>query len=140
MNTNFAPEIATELDVHQFSPGEKLRGHARWSDPGSVGSAELRLFHYTEGKGTQEVEVVQTLRQDAPGPFEFQLPQGPYSFSGRLISLAWALELIITPGSQVARLDFVLSPTAQEIDLTRHELPEVVKTLSKRIKGFARKR
>ena len=140
MKYDFAPQLTTEHDVRNFTPGERLRGLARWLDPIPTQSVELRLFHYTEGKGTQDVDVVHTLPLDAPGPFEFQLPRGPCSFSGRLVSLAWALELVITPGNQVAPVDLVLSPTAEEIDLTRFALPEEIKKIAKSKFEFARNR
>jgi hypothetical protein len=64
---------------------------------------EVRLFWYTQGKGTRDVEVVDSLRVDNPEPsghtrFSFQLPAGPYSFSGRLITLDWAIEAVALPG------------------------------------------
>jgi hypothetical protein len=67
--------------------------------------------------------VVQTKRIDNPGalgsdPFSFTLPPGPYSFSGRLISLIWALELTCTPSHETVRKEIVVSPTGREILLT----------------------
>ena len=119
------PEIHTELGNLHFAPGERLKGHVSFTN---AASAELRLFYYTEGKGTQDIEVIQTLQLQSPGAFEFQLPPGPYSFSGKLVSLSWALELIITPGDEIARLEFIVSPTAEEIDLTRYPVPDDLKT------------
>ena len=49
--------------------------------------------------------------------FSLALPRQPFSFSGKLISLEWALELIVEPGSNVARETFVLSPTGSEVVL-----------------------
>jgi hypothetical protein len=118
------PEIHTELGNLHFAPGERLKGHVNYTN---TASAELRLFYYTEGKGTQDIEVIQTLPFQTPGAFEFQLPVGPYSFSGTLISLSWALELIVNPGDQLARLEFVVSPTAEEIDLTRYPVSDDLK-------------
>ncbi|NNE93599.1 MAG: hypothetical protein HKN23_18275, partial [Verrucomicrobiales bacterium] len=53
--------IHTELDNRNYVPGEQVRGHVEWSggDPSEpAGSAELRLFFYTRGKGTRDVELV----------------------------------------------------------------------------------
>jgi hypothetical protein len=44
-------------------------------------------------------------------------PSGPYSFSGRLISLLWALEAVAEPGGEVARREIVLSPSGEEVRL-----------------------
>jgi len=141
MSTNqVTAEITTELDVKSFAPGESLSGQANWMSSGPITSAELRLFYYTEGRGTQDVELVETQQMQVPGAFAFQLPDGPYSFSGRLITLAWALELIIHPGDSVTRLNFVLSPSAEEIDLTRYKIPEDIAKLTKKRTGLRRTR
>ena len=84
---------------------------------------ELSLLWYTSGKGTRDAGVVQTKRIDNPGAlgsdvFSFTLPGGPYSFSGKLISLIWALELTCTPGHETVRKEIVVSPTGREILLT----------------------
>ena len=49
--------------------------------------------------------------------FTLPLPREPYSFSGTLISVTWAIELIVEPGEHVERREFVLSATGQEITL-----------------------
>ena len=51
------------------------------------------------------------------------LPAGPYSFSGRLISLIWALELVAEPGNHVARVEITLGPDGQEVVLATGEGP-----------------
>jgi hypothetical protein len=48
------------------------------------------------------------------------LPEGPYSFSGKLISLIWALELACSPGSETVRREITVSPTGHEIVLGEH--------------------
>jgi hypothetical protein len=45
------------------------------------------------------------------------LPLAPYSFSGKLISLIWGLELVLEPSQETARFEFTLSPTGEEIML-----------------------
>jgi hypothetical protein len=105
-----------------FTPGEPLSGRAMWRVDEQPSSAELRLFWYTSGKGTQDVGVVTTTAFDAPRmqdqrDFTLPLPREPYSFSGTLISVIWAIELIVEPGDHVERREFVLSATGQEITL-----------------------
>lgn len=103
-------------------PGGSLRGGVQWNLEKPPERVELRLFHYTEGKGTQDVVAVET-RVLAQGvaqggqTFEFALPVAPYSFSGRLISLIWAVELVAMPSGGASRREFVVSPTGQEIIL-----------------------
>jgi hypothetical protein len=105
-----------------FKPGEPLTGNVTWRVEGEPSSAELRLFWYTSGKGTQDVAIVDTIAFAAPRPddqrdFTLTLPREPYSFSGTLISLIWAIELIVEPGGHVERREFVLSATGQEVVL-----------------------
>ena len=103
-----------------FRPGEALSGTASWSLDAPPRGMEVRLFWYTEGKGTQDVGLVDTVRFEGPMPsdrrdFQFVLPLQPYSFSGRLISLRWAVEVVAEPGSDAQRLDLTVSPTGEEI-------------------------
>jgi hypothetical protein len=90
--------------------------------PSVVGRFGLLLRWYTAGKGTRDVGVAQTLRFDGPGAhgskdFSFPLPDGPYSFSGKLISLIWAMELTVSPSSETIRREITFSPTGREIIL-----------------------
>ena len=120
-------KIKTELDNLVYTPGEILRGQVYWdidlvknSDGG-----EVRLFYYTSGKGTQDVKVINTLSVPATSTkgnqkFEFTLPSEPYSFSGKLISLIWALEFQMLESDETERLEFVMSPSGKEVDLYAH--------------------
>jgi len=107
-----------------FTAGESLSGRVVWRVEGQPSSAELRLFWYTSGKGTQDVGVVTTMafaapRQEDQRDFTLPLPREPYSFSGTLISLVWAIELIVEPGAHVERRELVLSATGREVVLGR---------------------
>jgi hypothetical protein len=103
-----------------FVPGSVLRGTVHWGNWAQDREPSLRLLWYTEGKGTEDLAVVETRSLGhTPGgtcSFEFKLPIGPYSFSGHLISLIWALELQVA--KQWVRKEFTLSPTQREIILS----------------------
>ena len=106
-----------------FAPGERVDGRIEWSLDADPKALEISLLWYTSGKGTRDARVVHSKRIDRPGSsgsdqFSFTLPSGPYSFSGKLISLIWALELTCTPGHETARKEIVVSPTGREILLT----------------------
>ena len=108
-----------------FRPGETVEGVAGWCLDKPPKSVELRLFWFTRGKGTEDVGVVNQVRFDAPQleegrRFSFTLPAEPYSFSGQLISVIWALELVVEPGERSIRVELVMSPTAEEILLHQH--------------------
>ncbi len=116
-------EIRTRDDRTAFLPGEELAGLVTWMMDGPPGRVELRLFWRTEGKGTKDVNVVDKITFDNPGrqerrEFRFQLPDGPYSFSGRLISLVWALELVLGANWNTERLEIIISPTKSEVALS----------------------
>jgi len=121
--------IQIENDRRAFAPGETLRGRVGWQTNSRPERVELRLFYYTKGRGTRDVDVAETKTWDAPGPdgleeFEFALPNEPYSFSGKLVSLVWGLELVLHPNDHTERLEITLSPSGGEVDLYRYPVPE----------------
>ncbi len=106
-----------------FKPGKLIEGRASWHLDGEGDAVEVRLFWYTTGKGSQDVEIVRRFRTDSPETsghhdFSIRAPEGPYSFSGKLITLAWAIELVALPSGQTERLDLLIGPTPVEVDLT----------------------
>ncbi len=114
--------ITLNEDKTAFAPRETVHGTIRWNLGMHPRHLELSLFWYTAGKGTRDVGVIETKRFDEPGvcgskDFSFTLPANPYSFSGKLISLLWALELTCSPSSESVRREITLSPTGQEIVL-----------------------
>ena len=123
-------ELRIDFAEHKsaFEPGEEITGNVSWSLEKAARAVELRLFWFTRGKGTEDAGVVQTIRFEQPLPqetrsFQLRLPDAPYSFSGKLISLVWALELIVSPSKEVARREFEMGPGAREIRL--ESLPPV---------------
>ncbi len=114
--------ITPQKQGTELRPGDEIAGEVSWQLDAQPKSVELRLFWFTRGKGTEDVGVAQTIPFDAPAvverrPFHITLPDSPYSFSGKLITLAWALELIALPAKEAARFEFTLSPTGKEIRL-----------------------
>jgi hypothetical protein len=117
-------ELRIELTNERaaFKPGEEIRGRVSWSVDPPAQSFELRLFWFTRGKGTEDAAIVQTQRFDQPlaretRDFDLRLPEAPYSFSGKLISLTWALELVAYPSKQVVRREIQMGPGAKEVRL-----------------------
>lgn len=117
-------ELKIELTDERpaFEPTEQLAGNVRWDSEKASQRLELRLFWFTRGKGTEDAGIVATLKLEQPlgqesRSFSFQLPEAPYSFSGKLISLVWALELIAYPSKEVVRREFEMAPGKKEIKL-----------------------
>jgi hypothetical protein len=121
-----------------YRPGEEVTGTVSWELPGDKSPedaptraptrVEVRLAWYTRGRGDRDTEIVASQVFEAPGvsdrrSFRFRLPDGPYSFSGKLISLVWTAEAVLEPGSRPGRADLVVSPTGKEV-LLHPELAE----------------
>ena len=114
--------LFTAEDRTAFKPGEVLELSVLWALPTKPDALEVRLFWFTRGKGTEDVAVVSTEQIATADPagearVRFTLPASPYSFSGKLISLIWAAELVAEPGSRSTRFEFSLSPTGSELVL-----------------------
>lgn len=105
-------------------PGETVSGRVEWALGRAPDALELRLFWYTEGRGDRDAGLARSMRIERPGEtgrqrFDLELPTGPYSFSGSLISLIWALELVTEPGDDATRTEIVVSPGDGEVVLGR---------------------
>lgn len=105
-----------------FEPGETIQIVAEWSCRQAPERAELQLLWFTRGKGDTDRALVQSIPLDAPQAaerrtIELQLPEAPYSFSGTLISLVWAVRLELFGAAKSKQLDIVVSPLAREVVL-----------------------
>ena len=112
--------IETAGSLNRFRPTQTIRGTVSWRLETDPRKLELRLFWFTKGKGDQDVEVIDKLSFNAAigrEDFSFTLPEEPYSFSGKFISLVWALELVSQEPDETSRFEFVMSPTGEEIRL-----------------------
>ena len=112
--------IGTKDEQTAFRPGELIEGAIGWNLPEELRAIEVRLGWQTRGKGTEDAETVNEIKFDDPPaqgarPFQFVAPDQPYSFSGKLISLIWAIEAVTKPGTDSARIEFIVSPTLAEI-------------------------
>lgn len=121
MSTVNTVKIGTRNDRAAFRPTETIEGAIGWELSQEPAAIEVRLFWHTRGKGTEDVVVADRVRFEKPGlqgaqPFRFQAPLEPVSFSGRLISVVWALEVVVADGPS-ARVDLVIAPDGQEIVL-----------------------
>lgn len=109
-------------------PGDTIELTFSWTLDAVPETIEARLFWYTQGKGTQDVVIVETqpvspaLRGEQR--VRFRLPQGPYSFSGTLISLIWAVELVAH--DVAGRWELVLAPEGTEIRLSAVTAPRTM--------------
>jgi hypothetical protein len=114
-----------ELTSPHFSPGGEIQGAVSWSRAAAPRKVELRLFWHTKGRGDRDSETVWETAFDLPQAadrreFSVVAPAAPASFSGKLISLLWALELVID-GKSAALTEVIIAPGGVEIDLQHAE-------------------
>jgi len=112
--------ITVTRDRTAFQPGEEIEVRAEWRLNPTPDRVELRLVWYTEGKGDRDWKLVDSHTFDRPRAYDAQtcripLPDSPYSFSGKLISLVWALELVVKPHGNSRRLEITIGPGGKEV-------------------------
>ena len=107
-----------------YRPGEAVEGTVSWSlDPtdDAVGSVDVHLLWFTRGKGDRDSKVVATERlEEAPSgsgrrEFRLRLPAAPYSVSGKLVSIVWAVEVVLSPTDRAERTEITMSPSGREV-------------------------
>jgi hypothetical protein len=116
--------ITTSEGGRWFKPGETITVDSEWFLDEDADAIEIRLFWYTSGTGTRDVGLVQARRVEAPErigsrSFQVRVPRGPYSFSGKLITLQWAVEAVVLPSGDTERFDLTIGPQPVEVDLTQ---------------------
>lgn len=106
-------------DRNAFRPGDTVDVSFEWLLESAPESVEARLIWFTRGVGTQDVGLVESQPALSAVKGEhrarFKLPLAPYSFSGRLVSLVWAVELIADDLAE--RWEFVMAPDGREVVL-----------------------
>ena len=112
--------IELEQGKTTYRPGDTVAGSVRWQFDTAPRQLSLRLVWYTQGKGDEDVGMAEETIFEQLGlsdqrMFRLTVPNGPYSFSGTLISLTWALELVAQPGDHFERQDIVVAPTGREV-------------------------
>jgi hypothetical protein len=111
--------ITISSEKNEYQPGEEIRGVVKWNGFESD-RLEIRLIWFTEGKGTSDSHIFATRSVEKASPngeagFSFAAPHRPYSFSGKLISLTWTIEVLFYPGKNTERHDLVVAPTGAEV-------------------------
>lgn len=115
-------QIQTPEGWTRFDPGAVINIDLSWDLETPPESIELRVVWNTTGKGTTDLAVVQSQSIESPAPRDSRrmtitLPSSPYSFSGKLVSLVWALELVALPSEESTRQEIIIAPAGREVVL-----------------------
>ena len=120
------PTVVIQLAENRttFSPVERITGQVSWQFDAPPESGELRLRWFTDGRGIDDEDIVQTIPFPTPQatetrPFSLTLPEAPYSFAGALITLSWALEAVFQPHDYTGSVGLILAPGGEAISLPR---------------------
>lgn len=111
-----------DIPKTHYAPGETVAGTIFWVLEEPPKTVRLTLGWWTEGRGTKDAAVEadrewETSALAGEEKFELPLPPSPYSFSGTLITLQWALELSTEKGKKTAVTPLTVSPGEDPIQL-----------------------
>lgn len=104
-----------------YLPGETVEGVLSWNLIEQPKKVSVSLVWKTQGKGISDTEVAGSTDTGGPAmlagtlPFSFVIPLEPYSFSGQLVSIIWAVEAKAHKMDFEDRVEIVVSPTGKEI-------------------------
>ena len=106
-----------------FRPGEVLEGEVVLTGPAVPADVEVLLHWRTEGKGTRDTKIAERLKlghcTGERTPFKLKLPDAPYSFSGKLVSLVWSIQAATNRSARSDDIRLTISPSGGELLLHR---------------------
>ncbi len=116
-------EINLDSDQSCFEPGDHINGRIKWQLEKDPESLTLGLFWKTQGRGTEDVGVAKEITYDSPRlfgekSFTIECPEGPYSYSGKLISIVWGIELCGKKVKGAAHRNITIAPGKKEVVCT----------------------
>ena len=130
-------EILLNDNSHWIKPGGKLEGSIMWELSAPAKKIEINFFWYVyqngEVKESNAVAKLQAKNIQSTGykNFSFDVPEKPYSFSGNLFSINWAIECSV--GKDTVTQDLIMSNTGETVTVQE---PEYDSPLFRVLKGF----
>jgi hypothetical protein len=113
--------ISIDNDRTDFCPGESIQGTVEWSFSSVADAIDVELMWKTRGKGTVDECVATTSSISTGGrgrgssKFVLTAPRGPYSFSGKLISLIWYVSGSAPRIKETCEKEIVIGPDGTEV-------------------------
>ncbi len=102
------------LESSTLHPGGTLRGTVSWGIPHPPRKLEVRVFWYNGEPGSGEARTIGSLElgeaQEGSRGFDFALPELPWSVTGQVVKVGWAIELVEKKSGSLALADFTMSP------------------------------
>ncbi len=114
-------EINTTLGVKNFHPGDDVTGKVNWDLESGPKEVVVNLLWHTQGKGTEDNDrvdqiVISQHTKRGEANFSLKIPKtGPWSFSGKLISILWIVEVVTNPTTEKMEVEIIVGPEAREI-------------------------
>jgi len=123
-------EPSEDESLAAYAPGDLIEGTISWSIDEPPEKFSVSLLFESRGKGTPQREVYQLNDNVAPNkngkfPFSFTAPDWPWSFSGKLISLLWILQVTDESSNDASEANIIISPTRAEMDLYAYSTDEI---------------
>ena len=115
--------LQIKLEDSHCRPGQLLNGTVMWEFDSPPTKLTLEVSWQTSGKGTDDSETIFT-EDWSPGSnsgekkFQLQLPRGPISVHGHLITIEWHVECTSKRPQATSIMPFVLSHLDQPIRLS----------------------
>ena len=112
--------------VDRLAPGETMVFTLARDSSAKAGPLTVQLGWFTEGRGTRDAAIAwsEEIPGLAPGTdqtFEVVLPETPWSFSGKLVSISWRLEVLDAKRQPLVAISLLIAPGGQLVTLP--ELP-----------------
>ncbi len=132
--------IEVEYNNTEYTPGESISGKLLWNGESKKQGKKvsLHLLYCTEGKSSEKSEVIEVLEfplEQKSAAFSFVLPDGPYSFKGKNLSLNWYLEAALPVGKVSTNYQFTLTHNGKEIILTEVKDAVSKKKINSRVRS-----
>lgn len=122
--------IEIQIERDSYLPEQEIAGAVVWGDLKDSERIEVRLVWYTAGKGTRDLEVVRvhpidTNTGNGSGRFSIKAPAYPYSFSGKIVSIVWAIEAVVLPSGDASTKEIMIGPEGLEVVVvSKHPLDD----------------
>lgn len=114
-------EIVLKDNRKRFLPFEVIEGKIKYDLNRPSKEIAVDLVWTTMGKGTTDnyradTAVISTMGSNrGEGHFRLNAPAGPYSFSGKLVSIIWMISCGTEDDKEIAEKEIIISPVGREV-------------------------